>query len=239
MGSGASALGTNGYMNGGINAAQGASSSIISETTPYFVEGAVNSGLSAGGNQMLGISSLLAKNVALEQAIGLGSMTASAGPGNSWAPKRSDYPDNPFGDVWYKIDRAMAQMPFGPGGFGMAVEKTAHRVASMAAKRLAFIAAKRGYKTLAELGLKDGMKIAASKALELGQKFLGKGYKELIPGSGRYVSADGRRVFRMGVTDITGAHGGGPHVNFETLIPNPAKPGKMMVDQNIHIYLTP
>jgi hypothetical protein len=82
------------------------------------------------------------------------------------------------------------------------------------------------------------MKVSSSRALELGEQFLGKGYKELVPGSGRYVSADGTRVFRMGTSDITGAHGGGPHVNFETLIPNPAKPGKMMVDKNFHIYLT-
>ncbi len=99
-------------------------------------------------------------------------------------------------------------------------------------------AAKGGFKTLSELGLKDGMKVSSSRALELGEQFLGKGYKELVPGSGRYVSADGTRVFRMGVSDITGAHGGGLHVNFETLIPNPAKAGKMMVDQNFHIYIT-
>ncbi|WCL48476.1 hypothetical protein [Leptospira sp. GIMC2001] len=42
----------------------------------------------------------------------------------------------------------------------------------------------------------------------------------------------------MGASDITGAHGIGPHVNFETLIPNPAKPDGMMVDKNYHIYLT-
>jgi hypothetical protein len=54
----------------------------------------------------------------------------------------------------------------------------------------------------------------------------------------RYVSADGKRAFRMGVNDILGKHGGDPHVNFETLIPNTAKPGKMIVDRNIHIYLT-
>jgi RHS repeat-associated protein len=99
-------------------------------------------------------------------------------------------------------------------------------------------AAKGGFKTLSELGLKDGMKVSSSRALELGEQFLGKGYKELVQGSGRYVSADGTRVFRIGVSDITGAHGGGSHVNFETLIPNPAKAGKMMVDQNFHIYLT-
>lgn len=81
------------------------------------------------------------------------------------------------------------------------------------------------------------MKVSSSPALELGGQFLGKGYKELVHGSGRYVSADGTIVFRMGTSDITGAHGGGPHVNFETLIPNPAKPGKMMVDKNFHTYL--
>jgi RHS repeat-associated protein len=100
------------------------------------------------------------------------------------------------------------------------------------------IVGKVAYKTLAQLGLKDGMKISSSRALELGEQFLGKGYKELVPGSGRFVSSDGTRVFRMGVTDITGAHGGGPHINFETLIPNPTRPGKMMVGQNLHIYLT-
>jgi RHS repeat-associated protein len=101
-----------------------------------------------------------------------------------------------------------------------------------------YISAEGGFKTLSELGLKDGMSVSSSGALELGEQFLGNGYKELVPGGGRYVSADGTRVFRMGVSDITGVHGGGPHVNFETLIPNPAKAGKMMVDQNFHIYLT-
>lgn len=58
-----------------------------------------------------------------------------------------------------------------------------------------------------------------------------------VSGSGRYVSADGTRAVRMGESDITGAHGGGPHMNFEELAPNPAKPGKMMVVQNSHVYL--
>jgi RHS repeat-associated protein len=96
----------------------------------------------------------------------------------------------------------------------------------------------KGFKSLTQLGLKDGMKVTSSQALDYGEQFLGKGYQELVPGSGRYISADGKRVFRMGVNDITGAHGGGPHVNFETLVPNPAKPGRMMVNQNFHIYLT-
>lgn len=35
-----------------------------------------------------------------------------------------------------------------------------------------------------------------------------------------------------------GKHGGGPHMNFETMAPNPAKPGKMVVVDNKHVYLT-
>lgn len=42
----------------------------------------------------------------------------------------------------------------------------------------------------------------------------------------------------MGDNDILGKHGGGPHVNFETLKPNPNKPRKMMVDQNYHVFIT-
>jgi RHS repeat-associated protein len=93
------------------------------------------------------------------------------------------------------------------------------------------------FKTITELGLSDGMKLSASKILQYGEEFLGKGYKEIIPNSGRFVSADGTRVVRIGESDITGAHGGGPHVNFETLKPNPAKPGKLMVDKNLHLYI--
>lgn len=95
---------------------------------------------------------------------------------------------------------------------------------------------KEGFKTVSELGIKNGMKTTSSKALELGQNFLGKGYREVSPG--RYVSADGKRVFRMGDNDILGKHGGGPHVNLEILKPNPNKPGKMMVEQNYHIFIT-
>lgn len=65
------------------------------------------------------------------------------------------------------------------------------------------------------------MKCSSSQALELGEQYLGSGYKEIIFGSGRFVSKDGKRVFKMGANDILGKHGGGPHVNFETLIPNP------------------
>ncbi|WP_313448050.1 MULTISPECIES: RHS repeat-associated core domain-containing protein [unclassified Sphingobacterium] len=70
------------------------------------------------------------------------------------------------------------------------------------------------YKSLAKLGLRDGMRMSANEVLDMAQQFLGKGYKEAVPGSGRFISSDGKRLFRMGVSDITGAHGGGPHVNF-------------------------
>lgn len=42
------------------------------------------------------------------------------------------------------------------------------------------------------------MKILSCRTLELSEQFLGNGYKELVPGSGRYFSADGMRVFKKG-----------------------------------------
>lgn len=118
-----------------------------------------------------------------------------------------------------------------PGG------NTTGKVFAQTSKSQGARAVKNTFESATDLGLKDGMKVSSTKALELGERFLGKGYKEPISGSGRYVSEDGTRVFRMGKSDITGAHGGGPHVNFETLKPNSAKPGKMIVDKNYHIYL--
>jgi len=85
-------------------------------------------------------------------------------------------------------------------------------------------------------GISNGMKVTSNEALDLADDFLGSGYKDL--GNGRYMSADGTKVVRMGDSDILGKHGGGPHMNFETLAPNPAKPGKMMVIENIHIYIS-
>jgi len=94
------------------------------------------------------------------------------------------------------------------------------------------------FKTVSELGLKDGMTMSSGGMLDAAGEFLGKGYQEDVSGSGRFVSADGTRVVRVGESDITGKHGGGPHANFETLSPNPAKPGKMIVTKNLHIYIT-
>jgi RHS repeat-associated protein len=90
---------------------------------------------------------------------------------------------------------------------------------------------------ISELGLKNGMRLPTNKVLEMAEKFLGIGYKEAIAGSGRFVSADGKRVFRMGLNNLLGKHSGGPHVNFELLVPN-LKTGKVKVGRKAHIYLT-
>jgi hypothetical protein len=81
------------------------------------------------------------------------------------------------------------------------------------------------------------MSLKTGEALDAATRFLGDGYSEAVAGSGRYVSADGLRQVRMGSTDILGNHGGGPHINFEVLAPNPKKPGTNMIVNNLHIYL--
>jgi len=86
-----------------------------------------------------------------------------------------------------------------------------------------------------DLGIKNGMKISSNKALDLAGKYLGNGYKDM--GNGRLLSKDGLRQVRMGKSDLLGKHGGGPHMNFERLKPNPSKPGKNIIIENYHVYL--
>ena len=50
-------------------------------------------------------------------------------------------------------------------------------------------------------------------------------------------SKDGTRQVRMGDSDILGLHGGGPHINFETLEKHPIKDGKFIIKENLHIYI--
>lgn len=83
--------------------------------------------------------------------------------------------------------------------------------------------------------LKDGATLSEGKALDAAIEFLGKGYKDL--GNGRFVSNDGLRQVRMGDGDLLGLHGGGRHMNFETLKVNPKNPAKLLPEQNLHIYL--
>lgn len=48
----------------------------------------------------------------------------------------------------------------------------------------------------------DGTKLPTNRALDAAEKWLGPGYREPVPGSGRFVSQDGSRVTRMGDSDI-------------------------------------
>jgi hypothetical protein len=81
----------------------------------------------------------------------------------------------------------------------------------------------------------NGSTMSTSEALDLADEWLGPGYADM--GGGRFASVDGLRQFRMGLSDITGAHGGGPHVNFETWIPDAWRPGRFVRTSNIHIFL--
>ena len=70
-----------------------------------------------------------------------------------------------------------------------------------------------------------------------GEEILGVGYFEKSPG--RFVSSDGLRQVRMTSSDLTtlNNHAGAPHLNFETLLPNPLKEGKFMITENSHVYI--
>ena len=82
----------------------------------------------------------------------------------------------------------------------------------------------------------DGATKSVDETLDLAIGFLGEGYVDM--GNGRFLSNDGLRQVRMADVDILGLHGGGPHINFDLLGPNPAKPGSMtQIFPSIHIYL--
>jgi len=81
----------------------------------------------------------------------------------------------------------------------------------------------------------DGTRMSVDDALDSATEYLGKGYRDA--GNGRFVSSDGLRQVRIGDSDILGLHGGGPHVNFEQLEPDPLT-GRMQIVGNSHVYLT-
>lgn len=77
----------------------------------------------------------------------------------------------------------------------------------------------------------DGQAMMTSEALDLALDFLGPGYKDL--GKGRFISSDGRRVVRMGDSDIAGhAPHYTPHINFEEM-EDVAVPGRGVVSKVI------
>lgn len=76
--------------------------------------------------------------------------------------------------------------------------------------------------------------LPVSELLEIASEYLGKeGYKDL--GNGRFLSESGHQV-RMSADDLLGTHGGGPHINFDLLGPNPKEPGTLTQILSIHIY---
>jgi RHS repeat-associated protein len=83
----------------------------------------------------------------------------------------------------------------------------------------------------------NGITLGSSEALDLANDFLGSRYTEVSPG--RFVSADGLRQVRMTASDLStiNNHAGAPHLNFETLAPNPYRPGKFMITGNSHVYI--
>ncbi|MCL2049744.1 MAG: DUF6531 domain-containing protein [Defluviitaleaceae bacterium] len=87
--------------------------------------------------------------------------------------------------------------------------------------------------------LTNGSRMTTSNALDAASDYLGSGYSDM--GGGRFVSADRTRQVRFTNSDLTpiNNHAGAPHMNFETLVPNPRKPGGVIPDptKNIHIYL--
>ena len=64
---------------------------------------------------------------------------------------------------------------------------------------------------------KNGTRLPTPDALDLAENYLGRGYTEVSPS--RFLSFDGLRQVRMGPNDLLGTHGGGPHINFDTLSP--------------------
>ena len=80
----------------------------------------------------------------------------------------------------------------------------------------------------------NGSSMSVDDALDAGEDWLGDGYTEPSPGSGRFVSQDGTRIFRMVQSCIRGLHGA-PHVNFESFDSTLARAGRILL--NNHVYL--
>ena len=64
---------------------------------------------------------------------------------------------------------------------------------------------------------KNGTTMNTTDALDLAIDYLGPGYTEASPG--RFVSADNAAQVRIGTGELLGLHAGGPHINFDQLLP--------------------
>lgn len=76
---------------------------------------------------------------------------------------------------------------------------------------------------------KNSVAMKTDDALSSAEDYLGTGYHEVGRNSGRFISEDGMRQVRLGISDITGAHAGGPHINMDWI-----GPGKY---KTFHIFL--
>ena len=72
---------------------------------------------------------------------------------------------------------------------------------------------------------KNGTTLESSDALSLAENYLGPDYHEASPG--RFVSFDGTRQVRLLENDLLGTHAGGPHINFDRLVPS---------YKSVHVY---
>lgn len=70
----------------------------------------------------------------------------------------------------------------------------------------------------------SAFKLTSNEALEAGKKWVGEGYMERNSGSGVFVSADGKRQFRIDSGSLAGSHAPNiPHVHFEEIDPETGK----------------
>ena len=76
----------------------------------------------------------------------------------------------------------------------------------------------------------DGGSASASTVFRAAEKWLGTGYREIVPGVFR--SSDGSRQFRMTTSDVVARSG--PHAHLESIAPD----GRRIVE-NSHVRLRP
>ena len=83
----------------------------------------------------------------------------------------------------------------------------------------------------------NGISMSTDSALDAAKEFLGPGYKSYP--DGRFVSADGLRQVRMTDSDLLKAnnHAGRPHMNFEIMVPDTKKLGRLVPGPNSHVFL--
>ena len=134
--------------------------------------------------------------------------------------------------VGIAVDAAAVGIPGVPGGAGLGIKaaRAADNITDATQNgRLA--------QDIASGKITDGVEMATDDALSAASNYLGDGYKEVS--SGIFRSADGTTQVRRQDGDIIGAHGPGPHMNFEALntVTKPNGGESFRRDDNIHVKL--